>query len=113
MTLVVTVSDKWFDGQRIHVVGTILASSTYSTAGDTLNFAQADVKSAQAPVDVQVQGVAGYVYGITLGSLISNNLMTVHEAGADGAALDEHAAGAYDAAVIADVIRFHAIFKSR
>ncbi len=113
MTLVATVTDKWFDGQRIHVVGTILASGSYSTAGDTLNFAGAEVKSAQAPVDVQIQGVAGYVYGITLGALISNNLMTAHEAGVDGAALDEVAAGAYPAALIADVIRFHAIFKSR
>jgi hypothetical protein len=113
MTLTVTVDDKWFDGQRIHVVGSVLASVNYATGGDTVDFSGADVKSAQPPSDVRFTGVAGYVYGWTKGTLISNQLMTAHEAGADAAALDEVAAGAYPAALIADVIRFHAIFKSR
>ncbi len=113
MTLVVTNVERWFDGQRVHQVGTILASANYATGGETVNFAQSEIKSNRVPDWVEIHGKAGYVYGYDPGTTLANGKMLVFEAGADGAALDEHANGAFAAAVIADVIRYHAIFKSR
>ena len=113
MTLVVTNVERWFDGQRIHQVGTILASGSYVTGGDTVDFAKGDIHSSRVPDWVEIHGEAGYVYGYKPGTTISNGKVIAFEAGADAAPLDEVAAGAYPAALIADVIRYHAIFKSR
>ena len=40
MALTFTLVDTWDDGQRIHVSGTVAASGSYSTGGDTLDLSQ-------------------------------------------------------------------------
>ena len=111
MSLALAVTDKWFDGQRLHVVGTVTPSGSYSTGGDTLNFKNIDVKSQQVPSWVDINGKSGYVYSFDPGTLISNGKMLIHEAAADGGALDELETGAYPEAVKSDIVRYHAVFK--
>ncbi len=113
MTLTVVVVDRHFDGQRIHVSGLLIASGSYVTGGDTLNFSHTNIKSSRAPVWCTVDGVNGFVYGWVLGATLQTQRLTAHEAGAQGSALDEVAAGAYPVGITTDVPRFHAIFPSR
>ncbi len=107
MTLVITNEKRWFDGQRIHQVGTILASDNYATGGDVLDFRDGEIKSSRIPDRVDIYGIAGWQYAYDPQTGIEDGLMLAHFAGV------EEGAGAYDAAIIADTIRYHAIFPSR
>lgn len=111
MTLVLTNTERWFDGQRLHQVGTLLGSSNYATGGEIVNFADGEIKSAKVPDWVDISGQAGYVYGYVPGATQALGKLIAFEAGADGAALDEVANGTMPAAMVADIIRYHAIFK--
>ena len=111
MTLVLTNTERWFDGQRLHQVGTILASANYATGGELVIFSQADVKASKVPDWVEIHGMAGYVYSYNPGATIDLGKMLAFEAGADAAPLDEVPASTMPAALIADIIRYHAIFK--
>ncbi len=115
MAIAVTVTDKWDDGKRLHVIGTLAFSGNYATGGDTLSFA-GKVYASRAALAVQVQGIAGFVYEVSLGTTIANNLVLVRgqeptNATAGVIALTQHAAAAYVAGVTGDTVRFHAIFK--
>jgi len=59
-----TVTDTWYDGKREHVVGTVvLTNFNYITNGIPLVFTgQEFIKSATAPVLVNITGVAGFMY---------------------------------------------------
>lgn len=107
MTLAITNTKRWFDGQRIHQVGTILASGSYVSGGDVLDFRDGEIKSSRIPDHVELQGIAGWQYSYDPQTDIGDGLMLAFFAGI------EEGAGVYDAAIIADTIRYHAIFPSR
>ena len=115
MAIAVTVSDKWDDGKRLHVVGTLAFSGSYATGGDTLSFAGL-VPASRAPLVVRVSGQAGFIYEVNIGSGIANSLVLVRgqeptNATAGVIALTQLAAAAYPAGVTGDTVRFYAIFK--
>jgi len=52
MALTFSLVDTWDDGKRIHVSGTIAASGSYATGGDTLDLSQTPiVASSQPPIN--------------------------------------------------------------
>lgn len=115
MAIAVTITDRWNDGKRLHVSGTLAFSGNYATGGDTLDFT-GKVLASRAPVAVRVEGIAGFRYEVNIGSGIGNSLVLVRgqeptNATAGVIALTQLAAAAYPAGVTGDTVRFHAIFK--
>lgn len=109
------------------VRGVITASGSYTTGGDTLDFTAASfglgvdgIKSSFPPASMQIfsQQAAGsgavsqYWYRGLKGTTQANNAMQVITGAAAQSPGAELAAGAYPAAVIADVIEFEATFPS-
>lgn len=116
MALVITTTDFWHDSKRLTVVGTIAASGTYPTGGDTLSFAGVKgVLSSTPPTTVQIAGSSGFIYQFVAGTTIANGKMKVLVAttGGTNIPLAEHTNVAYVAGVTGDVIGFEAIFKMR
>lgn len=119
MALLVTPVHSWDDGQKMHVIGTIAASGSYTTGGDTLDFTPVaagfkgrNLGIASPPEWVHIEGFAGYTYSNSIGTLLNNSLMKTQQAPSAGSnPLSEISASAYPAAVIADTISFYAVFK--
>lgn len=109
MTLVLNTEERkrWFDGQRFHSVGTITASGDYVSGGDVLSFRDGEIKSSRIPENVEIHGIAGWQYSYDPQTDQGDGLMLAFFAGV------EEGAGAYDAAIIADTITYHAIFRMR
>lgn len=109
MSLAVTVTKKWHDSKKLHVVGTIVASSTYATGGDTLSFASLGINSSQPPFWVKFNSLNGYSYVYAAGGgTQATGLMR-----ANTASNTELAAGAYPAGITGDTIQFYALFEIR
>lgn len=106
MPLALTVTDRWHDGKRTHLIGKITPSGNYTTGGDTLDLLES--LSQNPPKFVTIEGVGVYQYQYVEGTLSTNGKVIVRTP-ADGAQV---AQAAYDAAVIADVIKLHAIFDT-
>src|ERR1700719_342092 len=114
MALTFSLVDTWDDGKRIHVSGTIAASGSYATGGDTLDLSQTPiVASSQPPINgtAWMDGLAGYDYVFTPGAAMSSNKVKIFQQGASAGAFPELAAGAYPGAITADSITFYGIFK--
>ncbi len=113
MAIAVTITDRWNDGKRLHVSGTLAFSGNYATGGDTLDFT-GKVLASRAPVAVRVEGIAGFRYEVNIGSGIANSLVLVRQynyPAASAGPATELSAAAYPAGVTGDTVRFHAIFK--
>lgn len=115
MALAATVTRVWHDGQQMHVLGTVAASGSYATGGDTLDLAVRGLPARNASRWVELQGESGFAYRWVPGSGISNGKVKVYgqeptSATAGVIALSELAAGAYPTGITGDAIRFHAIF---
>lgn len=54
MPIAVTITDKWSDGKRVTVIGTLAFSGSYVVGGDTIDFAAAGVESAYPPLMLDV-----------------------------------------------------------
>lgn len=113
-----TVTDSWFDGKRLHVVGTIAIGAsplTYAAGGPVLNFNGVGILSGQVPTRVSIEGQAGFIYRYIKGTTIANGTVTVFAEGtvATNAPLVEHSTAAIVAGVSGDTIAFYAIFKLR
>jgi hypothetical protein len=114
MALTFTLVDTWDDGKRIHVSGTIAASGSYSTGGDTLDLSQFPVIAAtQSPVQgtAWMDGLAGYDYVFTPGSAMNSGKVKIFQQGSGAGAFPELAAGAYPSAITSDTVTFYGIFK--
>jgi hypothetical protein len=122
MALTFSLVDTWDDGKRIHVSGTIAASGSYVTGGDTLDLSQSPiVASSQSPIVASSQppingtawmdGLAGYDYVFIPGAAMNSNKVKIFQQGASAGAFPELAAGAYPGAITADSITFYGIFK--
>jgi len=115
----VTTTDR--STNAIRVYGTIAASGSYSTSGDTLSFAGFDqIKSDTIPFFVTIQsqkgtGASGFEYRFVPGTTMANGKMQVFGQQPTSAttgviALSELAAGAYPAGVTGDAILVEAVF---
>ena len=111
MALNVTVTSHWWDGKRIHAIGTIVATGNYATGGDILDLSDFSIKSNRVPLFVDVIGIAGYDYRYVNGTTIANGKLMAFQNGAVTSPAAELAAAAYPAGALADTIKFHAIFR--
>ena len=105
MALALTITKTWDDGKALHAVGTITASGSYTTAGDTLNFQNQRIKSTKTPIWVEIIGMADFNYVFVPGTTNANGKVKVITT-STGA---EIAQAAYAAGVTGDTIRFHSI----
>lgn len=115
MGLAFTKVDSWDDGQRIHVAGTVTASGSYSTGGDTLDLSvlgPLGLPSSKPPIQgtAWMDGLAGYDYVFTPGSAQNNGKVKIFQNAAGAGAFTELAAGAYPGAITGDTITFYGIF---
>jgi len=114
MALAFTLIDTWDDGKRIHVTGTVAASGSYTTGGDTLDLSQYPIiASTQPPIQGTgwMDGLAGYDYTFAPGAALNANKVKIFAQGTAAGAFPELAAGAYPAAITGDTITLYAIFK--
>jgi hypothetical protein len=114
MALTFSLVDTWDDGQRVHVSGTVAASGSYTTSGDTLDLSQNPiVASTQAPIQgtAWMDGLAGYDYVFYPGSAMNSGKVKIFQQGGSAGAFPELAAGAYPSAITGDTITFYGIFK--
>jgi hypothetical protein len=107
-------TQKWYDGQRVHVVTTITPSGNYATGGDTLSLALAEIPARTPPIFASIVGKAGFVYQYVKGTGPNDGkvMVRVNTAGGANEPLGEHTAAAYAAGVLADVIIAHFIFEA-
>jgi hypothetical protein len=114
MALTFTLVDTWDDGKRVHVSGSVAASGSYSTGGDTLDLSQVPViASTQAPIQgtTWLDGLAGYDYVFTPGAALNAGKVKIFQQGASAGAFPELADGTYPSAITGDSITFYGIFK--
>lgn len=114
MALTFTLVDTWEDGKRIHVSGTVAASGSYSTGGDTLDLSQFPIiGSTQAPIagTAWMDGLAGYDYVFAPGATLNNNKVKIFQEHGSAGPFQELPAAAYPAAIVNDTITFYGIFK--
>lgn len=114
MALTFTLVDTWDDGKRVHVSGTVSASGSYTTGGDTLDLSQFPLIAAtQPPIQgtAWMDGLAGYDYVFAPGSAMNSGKVKIFEQGTSAGAFPELAAGAYPGAITTDTVTFYGIFK--
>lgn len=114
MALTFSLVDTWDDGKRVHVTGTVAASGSYTTGGDTVDLSQFPlIASTQAPIQgtAWMDGLAGYDYVFAPGAAMNSGKVKMFQQGASAGAFPELAAGAYPAAITGDTISFYGIFK--
>lgn len=102
MALVAT-KIKSIGTKPIIVTASIVASGSYATGGDALDFAPLAGLTTKQPDFVQVEGIAGFVYqydGVAKKLLVYSNT-----AGGANAPLGEHTAATYAAGVSGDTIK--------
>ena len=109
MPLALKVTDHWSDQKRVHVIGTLTASGSYPTGGDTVPLTDPLIKSNTSPVWFQAQGQGGYNYVGLPGALNSTPATAKLQAFADAGGT-EVPAGAYPAGITSNPIKFYAIF---
>jgi hypothetical protein len=114
MALAFTLVDTWDDGNRIHVTGTVAASGSYATGGDSLDLSQyPNIAATRAPIQgtAWMDGSAGYDYVFSPGSAMNNGKVKIFQQGASAGSFPELASGAYPAAITSDTITFYGILK--
>ena len=110
--MALSLSVKQFDvdstGKQVYVLGTLTATGSYVTGGDTLDLTnQSLIPAGALPKQLSVFTQTGQVftYAWILGSALTNGKLKIYQAGGT-----ELAAGAYPAGITADIIAFSAVF---
>ena len=89
MALTFSLVDTWQDGKRVHVTGTVAASGSYATGGDTVDLSQFPiVASTQAPIQgtAWMDGLAGYDYVFAPGTALNNAKVKIFAQGTSAGA---------------------------
>ena len=115
MALAFTLVDSWDDGRRVHIVGTVAASGSYTTGGDTLDLSGIEslgVPTTQPPTAGAswMDGVAGYNYVFITGGALNSGMVKMFENAGAAGPFAELAAAAYPSAITGDTITFYGIF---
>lgn len=116
-TLTATVTQIDETNRNFVVRGTIAATGSYTTAGDTLSLAFGDLPVNSAPIDVIIQSrpTTGptnmFEYNYVFGTTPANGKMQIFTGAAAQTALTELSAGALPAGVTSDIIGFTATFQ--
>jgi hypothetical protein len=101
--------DSWTDKKRYHFTRLLTFSGNYSTGGDTINFSSTEIKGGSLipPIFTNVNGLAvtPYKYTYVPGTGIKDGKIRITNT-TTGVEL---AAGAYPAAITADVVTFYGI----
>lgn len=115
MALAASVTDQYFNTKRLVVIGTITASGSYTTGGDTLSLAGLVKGSGQLPTWCEIQGISGFTYAYVAGTSQATGKMKVfvEQTVATNTPLAEHSAASYVSGVTSDTITFYAEFKLR
>jgi hypothetical protein len=109
MALAITITDVDTGTGNIYVFGTITASGSYSTGGDTFDFTTvaSQIGASLPPVQLWAGGTTGDNYGWIPGSALNNGKIKISTASAT-----ELAAGTYPARISGDAnIQFEAAFR--
>jgi hypothetical protein len=111
MALAITVTDIDAGSQNVSVFGTLAASGSYSTGGDTLDLTaiSAQCGVSLAPIQVWIGGSSGDAYAFipAASPTLANGKVKVNTA-----SNTELASGAYPARITGDTnIQFEAIFQ--
>lgn len=116
-TTTVTVTDTWYDGQRQHIIGTLIVNAgDYAAGGLVVDFSKFKIKSTKVPLvsAVQMWGIGGFIYAYVAGATLALGKMMVfaETTVATNQPLLEYTNTAASAGLLADVIRFHLIVKA-
>jgi hypothetical protein len=111
MALAITISDVDAGGQNLCVLGTLTASGSYSTGGDTLDFSTVagQLAASLAPVQIWIGGSSGDAYAFIRAAspTLANGKVKINTA-----SNTELGAGAYPARITGDAnIQFEATFQ--
>lgn len=113
-TVTPTVTDQWFDGKRMHVIGTmaITGGTDYVNNGLACSFAGLVKGSSRPPEWVSIKGIAGFLYAFNVGTTQANGLFLifVNNTGGTNAAFPQHTVAAVVSGVTGDTISFYAVF---
>jgi len=105
MAVTATVTNKWTDAKRIHVLGSLSISGSYVTGGDTITFSNPSLIKSKSPVlFMEINGQSKYLYRAVIGTPTKMKVY-VPETGA------ELSAAAYPTGVTGDVVTFYAIYR--
>lgn len=115
VTYTTTIQQQWSDGQRLHVVGTIVMAGAYVANGDPIVWQNAvdsrpgfiALMTQNQPDYARIEGIAGFVYTYNP----TNQKIGLRTGAAAQAALTEFTPGALPGGVTGDTITFYAIFK--
>ena len=109
MPLAMTIVDVDAAADNIYVFGTLTASGSYSTGGDTLDFTTVapQIAASQPPLQVWAGGSTGDSYSWIAGNALNNQKIKINTA-----SNTELASGAYPSRITGDTnIRFEAVFN--
>ena len=74
MALSITINNVDQATDSLYVRGSISASGSYTSGGDTLDFSgKGDLPASTPPRDMFIHGVSGFVYEFVRGSILANN----------------------------------------
>lgn len=114
MALRFRLVDAWDDGRRIHLAGTIAASGSYTTGGDSVDLSQNPVVASSHPPiagTAWMEGLAGYDDVFQPGSAINSGTVKIFQQGSSADAFQELAAGLFPDDITSDAITFYGIFR--
>jgi hypothetical protein len=109
MALAITITDVDSGTGNIYIFGTLTASGSYATGGDTLDFTTvaAQIGASVPPVQLWAGGTTGDAYSWIPGSALNNGKIKINTASAT-----ELASGAYPTRISGDAnIQFEAAFR--
>ena len=109
MPLAITIVDVDAAADNVYVFGTLTASGSYSTGGDTLDFTTVapQVPASQSPLQLWIGGTTGDSYAWIKGAALNNQKVKINTA-----SNTELASGAYPSRITGDTnIQFEAMFN--
>jgi hypothetical protein len=109
MPIAISITDIDAAADNVYVFGTLTASGSYSTGGDTLDFTTvgSQIAASQAPVQVWAGGSTGDTYSWIKGAGLNNQKIKINTA-----SNTELASGAYPSRITGDAnIQFEAVFN--
>ncbi len=109
MALAITINDVDAVAANIYIFGTLTASGSYSTGGDTLDFTTvaSQISASQVPVQIWIGGSTGDGYAWIKGAALNNQKVKINTT-----SNTELGSGAYPARITGDAsIQFEAVFN--